>query len=45
MGKGEVYTVFYLRERDNFGDPDMDVKIELQVFVSGEYGQDQGGSR
>ena len=48
MGKGEVYTAFYLRERDHFGDPGVDgrIIIKLNFRYSGMgYGLDRGGSR
>jgi len=37
MGKGYVYTAFYLRERDHFGDPGVDVgtRIRLNFRYSG----------
>jgi len=31
MGKGEVYTAFYLRERDHFGDPGVDGRIIIKL--------------
>ena len=33
MGKGYVYTAFYLRERVHFGDPGVDGRIIIRLNI------------